>query len=36
VSQAYGKELGLGHYQIIATVPGDAVGRADEACTFRT
>jgi branched-chain amino acid transport system substrate-binding protein len=36
VGQAYGKELGLGHYQIIATVPGDAVGRADEACTFRT
>lgn len=25
VGQAYGKELGLGHYQILATVPGDAV-----------
>ena len=25
VGQAYGKELGLGHYQIMATVPGDAV-----------
>jgi branched-chain amino acid transport system substrate-binding protein len=36
VGQAYGKELGLGHYQIVATMPGDAVSRADEACTFRT
>ncbi len=25
VGQAYGKELGLGHYQILATVSGDAV-----------
>jgi len=25
VGKAYGKELGLGHYQILATVPGDAV-----------
>jgi len=25
VGQAYGKEMGLGHYQILATVPGDAV-----------
>jgi len=25
VGQAYGKELGLGHYQILATVPGDAI-----------
>ena len=25
VGQAYGKELGLGHYQILATIPGDAV-----------
>jgi branched-chain amino acid transport system substrate-binding protein len=25
IGQAYGKELGLGHYQIMATVPGDAV-----------
>src|SRR3989449_1035366 len=24
VGQAYGKEFGLGHYQILATVPGDA------------
>jgi branched-chain amino acid transport system substrate-binding protein len=31
VGQAYGKELGLGHYQILATVPGDAVaGRLDQ------
>lgn len=26
VGQAYGKELGLGHYQILATVPGNANG----------
>jgi len=34
VGQAYGKELGLGHYQILATVPGDAVagGRDQNAC----
>jgi branched-chain amino acid transport system substrate-binding protein len=34
VGQAYGKELGLGHYQILATVPGDAVGgsRDQSAC----
>ncbi len=25
VGQAYGKELGLGHYKILTTVPGDAV-----------
>ncbi len=25
VGEAYGKELGLGHYKILATVPGDAV-----------
>lgn len=25
VGKAYGKELGLGHYEILATVPGDAV-----------
>jgi branched-chain amino acid transport system substrate-binding protein len=31
VGQAYGKELGLGHYQILATVPGDAVvGNRDQ------
>jgi branched-chain amino acid transport system substrate-binding protein len=23
VGEAYGKELGLGHYKILATVPGD-------------
>ena len=34
VGQAYGKELGLGHYQIMATVPGDAVSgsRDQNAC----
>ncbi len=34
VGQAYGKELGLGHYQILATVPGDAVAgsREQNAC----
>lgn len=34
VGQAYGKELGLGHYQIMATVPGDAVAgsRDQSAC----
>jgi branched-chain amino acid transport system substrate-binding protein len=25
VGEAYGKELGLGHYKILATVPGDSV-----------
>lgn len=25
VGQAYGKELGLGHYKILATVPGDGI-----------
>ena len=25
IGKAYGKELGLGHYQLLATVPGDAV-----------
>jgi len=36
VGQAYGKELGLGHYQILATVPGDAVagGRDENLCRF--
>ena len=36
VGQAYGKELGLGHYQLLATVPGDAVagGRAENLCRF--
>lgn len=28
VGKAYGKELGLGHYQLLATVPGDAVASA--------
>ncbi len=28
VGQAYGKELGLGHYQLLATVPGDTVASA--------
>ena len=34
VGLAYGKELGLGHYQILATVPGDAVagGREQNTC----
>jgi branched-chain amino acid transport system substrate-binding protein len=34
VGKAYGKELGLGHYQILATVPGDAVAgsRDQNAC----
>lgn len=31
VGKAYGKELGLGHYQLLATIPGDAVaGTRDE------
>ena len=25
VGEAFGKELGLGHYKILATVPGEAV-----------
>src|SRR5256885_15758732 len=35
VGQAYGKELGLGHYQILATVPGDAVAGGLEQNTCR-
>src|SRR3989441_3203103 len=37
VGQAYGKELGLGHYQILATVPGDVVAgsREQNACRLR-
>src|SRR3989449_7144982 len=37
IGQAYGKELGLGHYQILATVPGDAVAgsRRQNACRLR-
>lgn len=30
VGKAYGKELGLGHYEILATVPGDAVAGSRE------
>ena len=35
VGKAYGKELGLGHYQLLATVPGDAVVRShdEKTCT---
>src|SRR5438874_2130526 len=35
VGQAYGKELGLGHYQILATVPGDAVAGGPEQNTCK-
>jgi branched-chain amino acid transport system substrate-binding protein len=36
VGEAFGKELGLGHYKILATVPGDIVaGKADKnPCRF--
>lgn len=36
VGEAYGKELGLGHYKILATVPGDAVagGRDQNTCVL--
>ena len=31
VGEAFGKELGLGHYKILATVPGLAnIGAADQ------
>lgn len=30
VGEAFGKELGLGHYKILATVPGDAVAGGSE------
>ena len=30
VGEAYGKELGLGHYKILATVPGDSVAMASD------
>ena len=35
VGKAYGKELGLGHYQLLATVPGDAVvgSHEEKTCT---
>ena len=34
VGKAYGKELGLGHYQLLGTVAGEALagGQASEAC----
>ncbi|MBI5853844.1 MAG: ABC transporter substrate-binding protein [Nitrospirae bacterium] len=34
VGEAYGKELGLGHYKILATVPGDSVAalQSDTPC----
>lgn len=34
VGEAFGKELGLGHYKILATVPGDTIagGREQSAC----
>lgn len=35
VGQAYGKELGLGHYKILATAPGDAVAGSVEQKTCR-
>jgi branched-chain amino acid transport system substrate-binding protein len=36
VGQAYGKELGLGHYQILTTVPGDQIAgeRHQNLCRF--
>jgi branched-chain amino acid transport system substrate-binding protein len=36
VGKAYGRELGLGHYQILATVAGDAVAgeRNENLCQF--
>ena len=36
VGEAFGKELGLGHYKILATVPGDAVAGelAQNLCRF--
>jgi branched-chain amino acid transport system substrate-binding protein len=35
VGQAYGKELGLGHYKILATVPGDSVATTVDQNTCR-
>ncbi len=36
VGEAFGKELGLGHYKILSTVPGETVagGRDSSACTL--
>lgn len=36
VGKAYGKELGLGHYQLLATVPGDfgASTQVPRVCTL--
>jgi branched-chain amino acid transport system substrate-binding protein len=35
VGEAYGKELGLGHYKILATISGDAVAGSREQNTCR-
>lgn len=35
VGEAYGKELGLGHYKILATVPGDSVAGAAQSGVCR-
>lgn len=35
VGEAFGKELGLGHYKILATVPGDAVAGTIEQNTCK-
>ena len=35
VGQAYVKELGLGHYKIVATVPGERVAGTHEQTTCR-
>ncbi len=35
VGKAYGKELGLGHYQLLATVPGDAVASTPNQSQYR-
>lgn len=35
VGEAFGKELGLGHYKVLATVPGDAVAGTVEHNTCR-
>ncbi|MEK7352714.1 MAG: ABC transporter substrate-binding protein [Nitrospirota bacterium] len=35
VGQAYGKELGLGHYKILAAVPGETVAGKHEQTTCR-
>ncbi len=35
VGEAFGKELGLGHYKVLATVPGDAVAGSIEQNTCK-